>query len=193
MLVFIEYLMSEVHTIGHSTHPIEEFLDLLQSHSIAQLIDVRTIPRSSRNPQFNSEALAASLAAKAIAYKHMPELGGLRRARPDSINTAWRNASFRGYADYMQTPEFQEAVQTLIDDAASTPTAIMCAEALPWKCHRSLIADALLARGIRVLDILSPIKATPHALTPFARVNGTEVTYPGKDQENLPLKFDAPE
>jgi len=185
--------MLEVHTIGHSTHPIEEFLDLLQSHSIAQLIDVRTIPRSSRNPQFNSEALAASLAAKAIAYKHMPELGGLRRARPDSINTAWRNASFRGYADYMQTPEFQEAVQTLIDDAASTPTAIMCAEALPWKCHRSLIADALLARGIRVLDILSPIKATPHALTPFARVNGTEVTYPGKDQENLPLKFDAPE
>ena len=193
MLVFIEYLMLEVHTIGHSTHPIEEFLDLLQSHSIAQLIDVRTIPRSSRNPQFNSEALAASLAAKAIAYKHMPELGGLRRARPDSINTAWRNASFRGYADYMQTPEFQAAVQTLIDDAASTPTAIMCAEALPWKCHRSLIADALLARGIRVLDILSPIKATPHALTPFARVNGTEVTYPGKDQENLPLKFDAPE
>ncbi len=193
MLVFIEYLMIEVHTIGHSTHPIEEFLDLLQSHSIAQLIDVRTIPRSRRNPQFNTEALAASLQTKAIAYKHMPDLGGLRHARRDSINTAWRNASFRGYADYMQTPEFQASVQALIDQAANTPTAIMCAEAVPWKCHRSLIADALLARGVHVLDILSPTKASPHALTPFARVNGTEVTYPGKDQENLPLKFDAPE
>ena len=123
----------------------------------------------------------------------MPELGGLRRARADSINTAWRNASFRGYADYMQTPEFQAAVQTLIDEAEAAPTAIMCAEALPWKCHRSLIADALLARGISVLDILSPTKATPHSLTPFAKVHGTDVTYPGKDQENLPLKFDAPD
>jgi uncharacterized protein (DUF488 family) len=183
----------EVHTIGHSTHPIEEFLDLLQAHSIAQLIDVRKIPRSSRNPQFNSEALAAALLSKKIAYHHMPELGGLRHARRDSINTAWRNASFRGYADYMQTPEFQTALQTLIDLSATTPTAIMCAEAVPWKCHRSLIGDALLARGIRVLDIMSATKAAPHALTPFARVNGSEVTYPGKDQENLALKFDAPD
>jgi uncharacterized protein (DUF488 family) len=193
MLVFIEYLMLEVHTIGHSTHPIEEFLDLLHAHSIAQLIDVRKIPRSSRNPQFNSEALAAALGSKKIAYKHMPELGGLRHAHRDSINTAWRNASFRGYADYMQTPEFQSALQTLIDLSATTPTAIMCAEAVPWKCHRSLIGDALLARGIRVLDIMSPTKAAPHALTPFARVNGTEVTYPGRDKENLALKFDAPD
>jgi uncharacterized protein (DUF488 family) len=185
--------MIQVHTIGHSTHPIEEFLDLLQSHSIVQLIDVRTIPRSRRNPQFNSEALSASLLSRKIAYHHMPALGGLRHARRDSINTGWRNASFRGYADYMQTPEFQTAVQALIDDAASTPTAIMCAEAVPWKCHRSLIGDALLARGIRVLDILSPTKAAPHSLTPFAKVNGTDVTYPGKDQENLPLKFDAPD
>src|SRR5713226_8377527 len=157
MLVFIEYLMLEVHTIGHSTHTIEEFLELLQAHSIAQLIDVRKIPHSRRHPQFNSEALAASLSSKGIAYKHMLELGGLRHARADSINTAWRNASFRGYADYMQTPEFQAALQTLIDMSSGTPTAIMCAEALPWKCHRSLIADALLSRGIRVLDILSPI------------------------------------
>ena len=123
----------------------------------------------------------------------MPDLGGLRHALRDSINTAWRNASFRSYADYMQTPEFQAALRTLIDEAEAAPTAIMCAEALPWKCHRSLIADALLARGISVLDILDPTKAAPYALTPFARVNGTEVTYPGKGQENLPLKFDAPE
>jgi uncharacterized protein (DUF488 family) len=171
--------VGQVHTVGHSTHPIEEFLELLQAHSIVQLIDVRKIPRSSRNPQFNSEALAASLEAKGIVYRHMPELGGLRHARRDSINTAWRNASFRGYADYMQTPQFHAALQTLIDVSATRPTAIMCAEAVPWKCHRSLIGDALLARGVRVLDIMSPIKATPHALTPFASVNGTEVTYPG--------------
>jgi uncharacterized protein (DUF488 family) len=186
-------LAGEIHTVGHSTHPIEEFIELLQAHSIAQLIDVRKIPRSRRNPQFNTEALASSLSSKGIVYKHMPELGGMRHARRDSINTAWRNASFRGYADYMQTPEFQAALQALIGLAAGARTAIMCAEAVPWKCHRSLIGDALLARGVRVLDIMSPIKATPHALTPFARVNGTEVTYPGQDQENLALKFDAPE
>jgi len=185
--------VGEVHTVGHSTHPIEEFIELLQAHSIARLIDVRKIPRSRRNPQFNSEALAASLSSEGIVYKHMPELGGLRHARRDSINTAWRNASFRGYADYMQTPEFQTALQTLIDVTAGAPTTIMCAEAVPWKCHRSLIGDALLARGIRVLDIMSPNKAQPHALTPFAKINGTEVTYPGKDQENLALKFDASE
>jgi len=182
-------LAGEIHTVGHSTRPIEEFLALLQAHSIAQLIDVRKIPRSRRHPQFNGEALAASLSSKGIVYKHMPELGGLRHARRDSVNTAWRNASFRGYADYMQTFEFQAALQALIDLSAGAATAIMCAEALPWKCHRSLIGDALLAREIRVLDIMSPIKAEPHALTPFARVNGTEVAYPGKDQENLSLKF----
>ena len=186
-------LAVEIHTVGHSTRPIEEFLELLQAHSIGQLIDVRKIPHSRRNPQFNTEALAASLSSAGIVYRHMPELGGLRHARRDSINTAWRNASFRGYADYMQTSEFQAALQTLIELSAAGPTAIMCAEAVPWKCHRSLIGDALLARGIRVLDIMSPTKAEPHALTPFARVNGTEVTYPGKDQENLSLKFDAPE
>ena len=193
MHVVLGNQMLEVHTIGHSTHPIEKFLELLHSHAITQLIDVRTIPRSRHNPQFNTEALSASLTSKAITYHHMPDLGGLRHARRDSINTAWRNASFRGYADYMQTPAFQTALQSLIDQAEAAPTAIMCAEALPWKCHRSLIADALLARGIRVLDILNIAKAAPHALTPFAKVNGTEVTYPGKDQENLLLKFDAPD
>lgn len=182
-------MAGEIHTVGHSTRPIEEFLALLQAHSIAQLIDVRKIPRSRRHPQFNDEALAASLSSIGIVYRHMPELGGLRHARRDSINTAWRNASFRGYADYMQTSEFQAALQILIDLAAEAPTAIMCAEALPWKCHRSLIGDALLARQIRVLDIMSSIKAEPRALTPFAKVNGTEVTYPGKDQGNLTLKF----
>jgi uncharacterized protein (DUF488 family) len=184
----LERFVREVHTVGHSTHPIEDFIALLQSHSIAQVIDVRKIPRSRRNPQFNIEALAASVSSRAMAYKHMPELGGLRHAHRDSINTAWRNASFRGYADYMQTPEFQTALQTLLDLSAKTPTAIMCAEALPWKCHRSLIGDALLARGIHVLDIMSPTKAEPHALTQFAKVSGRHVTYPGKDQLNLALK-----
>jgi uncharacterized protein (DUF488 family) len=186
-------LAVEIHTVGHSTRPIEDFVALLQAYSIGQLVDVRTIPHSRRNPQFNTDALAASLSSAGIAYRHMPELGGLRHARRDSINTAWRNASFRGYADYMQTHEFQAALQTLIELSAARVTAIMCAEAVPWKCHRSLIGDALLARGIRVLDIMSAAKADPHALTQFARLNGSEVTYPGKDQENLSLKFDAPE
>jgi uncharacterized protein (DUF488 family) len=183
----------EIHTVGHSTRSIQEFLALLQAHAIGQLVDVRKMPSSRRNPQFSTEALAGSLSSAGIVYKHMPELGGLRRAQRDSINTAWRNASFRGYADYMRTPEFQAALQTLIELSAARPTVIMCAEAVPWRCHRSLIGDALVARGIRVLDIMSPTKAEPHALTAFARVNGTEVTYPGKDQENLSLKFDAPE
>jgi len=185
--------MGEVHTVGHSTRPIEEFIELLQAHLIAQLVDVRKIPRSRRHPQFNSEALAASLSSQGIVYRHMPELGGLRHAHRDSINTAWRNASFRGYADYMQTSEFQAALQALIVVAAGAPTSIMCAEAVPWKCHRSLIGDALLVQGIRVLDIMSPAKAAPHVLTPFAKVNGTVVTYPGKDKENLALKFDGPD
>jgi uncharacterized protein (DUF488 family) len=185
--------VGEIHTVGHSTRAIEEFLELLRAHSIAQLIDVRKIPHSRRNPQFGAGALAATLSSNGIIYEHMPELGGLRRAHSDSINTAWRNASFRGYADYMQTPEFQAALQKLIDLSAGKQTVIMCAEAVPWKCHRSLIGDALVARGIRVLDIMSATKAEPHALPTFARIEGTEVTYPGKDRENLSLKFDAPE
>jgi uncharacterized protein (DUF488 family) len=180
-------------TVGHSTHSIDDFIGILQAHDIRQLADVRTMPRSRRVPQFNREALAASLPAEGILYRHMPGLGGLRHPKRDSTNTAWRNASFRGYADYMQTPEFHENLDKLIEFANDTPTAIMCAEAVPWRCHRSLIADALLARGIQVIEILSAKQSRPHAMTPFAQVNGAEVTYPVTatgDGKNLELKFD---
>jgi uncharacterized protein (DUF488 family) len=177
-----------ISTVGHSTHPIEDFLDILQSHGIRRLVDVRTIPKSRRNPQFNREALAASLRAAAIEYRHLPGLGGLRHPRKDSINTGWRNASFRGYADYMQTPEFAENLARLIEVASESPTAIMCAEAVPWRCHRSLVADALTARGIPVAEIMTATKSQPHAMTPFAQVHGQQVTYPGKaDSVDLPL------
>ncbi len=152
---------------------------MLAAHGVEQLIDVRTIPKSRRNPQFHTEALAASLAEQGIEYRHMPSLGGLRHARRDSINTGWKNASFRGYADYMQTPPFDEAVDELIERAAARRTAIMCAEAVPWRCHRSLIADALTARGIAVEHIMSKTSRKPHAYTPFARIVGSTVTYPG--------------
>lgn len=168
-----------VSTVGHSVHPIEAFIDILKSHGILQLVDVRTIPRSRRNPQFNRENLSASLPAAGIEYHHLPGLGGLRHPRKDSINTGWRNASFRGYADYMQTPEFTKNLDHLIEIASGAPTAIMCAEAVPWRCHRSLIADALLARGVTVTEILSATKSQPHAKTPFAQFDGQRVTYPG--------------
>jgi uncharacterized protein (DUF488 family) len=175
-------------TIGHSTHPIEEFIRMLQAHGVRRLVDVRTIPKSRRNPQFNQESLAASLQAAGIDYRHLPGLGGLRHARKDSINSAWRNASFRGYADYMQTPEFTQNLHTLMELASEAPTAIMCAEAVPWRCHRSLIADALVARGIPVLEILSATKSQSHAMTPFARVDGEQVTYPAEASSvDLPL------
>ncbi len=166
-------------TIGHSTHPGEEFIRILQSHGIRRLVDVRTIPKSRRNPQFNQESLSASLHAAGIDYRHLPGLGGLRHPRKDSMNTGWRNASFRGYADYMQTPEFSESLKRLIEFASQMPTAIMCAEAVPWRCHRSLIADALVARGIPVMEILSATKSQPHPMTPFAQVEDQQVTYPG--------------
>ena len=171
-------LSHTVSTIGHSTHPIEEFIRILQAHGIARLVDVRTIPKSRHNPQFNIQSLAASLPAAGIQYRHLPGLGGLRHARKDSINTGWRNASFRGYADYMQTPEFAENLRHLMELASQTPTAIMCGEAVPWRCHRSLIADALTAHGIPVLEILNATKSQPHAMTPFAKVEGQRVTYP---------------
>jgi uncharacterized protein (DUF488 family) len=186
-------LANVIFTVGHSTHPIEEFIRILEAYGIKQLVDVRTIPRSRRNPQFNSETLAASLKNAGTAYLHLPGLGGLRHARPDSRNTGWRNASFRGYADHMQTPAFQRDLQTLMDLASVAPTSIMCAEAVPWRCHRSLIADALLAHGVEVHEILSATKSRPHALTPFAKVDGTEVSYPGSgESKNLALEFDAP-
>jgi uncharacterized protein (DUF488 family) len=175
-----------IFTIGHSTRPIAEFIELLQSNIVAQLIDIRTIPKSRHNPQFNSDALAASLRAARIRYVHMKELGGLRHARKDSINLGWRNASFRGYADYMQTDEFAAALARAIALAEERPTALMCAEAVPWRCHRSLVSDALVARGIRVLEIVSSAAPKEHTLTPFARVRGMHITYPA-DQSSLAL------
>jgi uncharacterized protein (DUF488 family) len=174
-------------TVGHSNRPLPEFLKLLEVHKVGLLVDVRTIPRSRHNPQFNRETLAEALAARAIAYEHMPGLGGLRHPRKDSVNTAWRNDSFRGYADYMQTEECARHLETLCDLEANwqartegkLAVAIMCAEAVPWRCHRSLIADSLLARGMPVAHIMSASKAEPHKLTSFARVSGTTVTYPG--------------
>ena len=168
-----------IFTVGHSTHPIDEFLELLAAHGIAQLMDVRTIPKSRRNPQYNTDTLAESLQQAHIHYRHMPGLGGLRHPRKDSINSAWQNDSFRGYADYMQTPPFDASLRELIEAAKLHRTVIMCAEAVPWRCHRSLIADALLARGIEVADILTTKPAKLHALTSFARVEGEKVTYPG--------------
>jgi uncharacterized protein (DUF488 family) len=168
-------------TIGHSTRPIDVFTGLLESNGVKHLVDVRTIPRSRHNPQFNSDALADSLREAGIAYTHIPGLGGLRRTSPDSINGAWRNASFRGYADYMQTAEFAANLERVIEMARSERVALMCAEAVPWRCHRSLIADALLARGIDVEEIVSETRRQEHKLTPFARVDGSTVTYPAID------------
>jgi uncharacterized protein (DUF488 family) len=148
-------------------------------HGIQQLVDVRTIPKSRRNPQFGQDQLAASVEQYGIRYTHLPGLGGLRHARKDSINTGWKNASFRGYADHMQTPAFAENLTKLIELAAASPTAILCAEAVPWRCHRSLIADALTARGIEVEHILTARCRKSHTYTPFARVDGDVVTYPG--------------
>ena len=173
-------------TVGHSTRAIEELVKLLQSHNVQRLVDVRTVPRSRHNPQFNADALPVSLKNAGIWYSHMAELGGLRHARRDSVNTGWRNAGFRGFADYMQTPEFDAALGKLIEMAGRERVAIMCAEAVPWRCHRSLISDALTARGIRVEHITSAARTQAHALTPFAKVSGTQVTYP---PESLPLKF----
>ncbi|CAG0939069.1 hypothetical protein GPROT2_00530 [Gammaproteobacteria bacterium] len=167
-----------IFTVGHSTLPIGQFIDLLRSYGIACLADIRTVPRSRHNPQFNSDALAASLRAEAIDYLPMPALGGLRHARRDSANTGWRNKSFRGYADYMQTASFQQALGSLIDASRERRVAIMCAEAVPWRCHRSLVADALCVHGIPVIEILPAGSCREHRLTPFARVDGTAISYP---------------
>jgi uncharacterized protein (DUF488 family) len=184
--------MMTISTVGHSTHPAEEFLRILQAHGVRGLVDVRTIPKSRRNPQFNRENLSASLHAEGIDYRHLPGLGGLRHPRKDSVNTGWRNASFRGYADYMQTPEFAENLTRLIELGSETPTVIMCAEAVPWRCHRSLIGDALLARGIPVAEILSATQSQAHAMTPFAKVEGRQVTYPGKAASDDAASVDLP-
>ena len=172
-------------TVGHSTRPIDDFIALLKAHGVERVVDVRTVPKSRRNPQFGQDALPGSLAAAGIGYTHMPALGGLRRPRPDSPNTGWRNESFRGYADYMQTSGFKTALEALIGLAGKEQVAAMCAEALPWRCHRSLIADALIARGVAAEDLASPTRRTPHKLTPFAQIRGQEVTYPREKTGNL--------
>ena len=165
-------------TVGHSTRPIDEFTDFLRAHDIRLLVDVRTIPRSRHNPQFNTDRLAKSLKEAGLVSLHMPALGGLRKARTDSINKGWRNTSFRGYADYMQTEEFQSAIEELMAYGTDMKTSIMCAEAVPWRCHRSLIADALVIRGWEVWHIMSPGKATQHILTSFAHSEKGTLTYP---------------
>ena len=166
-------------TIGHSTRPIDEFLELLRAHSVELLADIRSVPRSRRHPQFNTDALAAVLGTAGIEYLHLPGLGGLRKPLPDSPNGGWKNESFRGYADYMQTPQFRESLDRLLHLASEQGVAIMCAESVPWRCHRSLVADALTARGVEVEHIMSATKRQSHRVTPFARIDGEQVTYPG--------------
>jgi uncharacterized protein (DUF488 family) len=170
-------------TIGHSNRTIEEFIGLLKQNEVACVLDIRTVPKSRHNPQFGQDLLPVSLAAAGIDYRYMPGLGGLRRPRKDSPNGAWRNTSFRGYADYMQTDEFAENVDAVAALAKTTRCALMCAEAVPWRCHRSLVGDALLLRGIPVEDIIGPQKRRPHTLTPFARVQDGQITYPPEAEQ----------
>jgi uncharacterized protein (DUF488 family) len=174
-----------VFTVGHSTLAAERFVALLHAYGIRRLADIRTVPRSRHNPQFNADALASTLQAENIDYVAASALGGLRRPRKDSPNTGWRNASFRGYADYMQTPEFEAGLDALIRMSREKRTAIMCAEAVPWRCHRSLVADALEVRGVAAVEILSERSARLHELTPFARVAGTTVLYPAEQLDLL--------
>jgi uncharacterized protein (DUF488 family) len=169
-----------VMTIGHSTRPITEFIHLLRSHGVQRLVDVRTVPRSLHNPQFNRDQLSPALHSAHIHYSYMPGLGGFRHARQDSPNMGWRNASFRGYADYMQTADFEQGLEALIGLARQEKIAVMCAEAVPWRCHRSLIADALSVRGVEVWEITGATGRRPHVLTPFAQVNGTQIFYPAE-------------
>lgn len=165
-------------TIGHSTRSLEEFIQLLQAYSVTEVIDIRTVPRSRHNPQFNQETLPDALNTTGINYMHFPQLGGLRHPHPNSQNTGWRNLSFRGFADYMQTNEFEKILERLIETARNKRIALMCAEAVPWRCHRSLIADALFVRNIKVEHILSISRSLVHSITPWALVNGISITYP---------------
>ena len=180
-----------VMTIGHSTRMLDEFIGLLQAHAVSLVADVRTIPRSRHNPQFNKTSLPEELKKAGLGYIHLPGLGGLRHAKLTSLNVGWRNASFRGYADYMQTPEFETSLEELIQLAKQKQIAIMCAEAVPWRCHRSLIADALLVQRIRTEDIMSPTRRQVHTLTPFAKVRGTTITYPAEASGSTPKQPSA--
>lgn len=171
---------SPVYAVGHSTRPFDELVELLNAHGIELLCDVRTIPRSRANPQFNLASLKRRLPRRGIRYRHLPRLGGLRRPAKDSVNTAWEHRGFRGYADYMGTPEFRRALESFIALSRTRRTAVMCAEGNPFRCHRRLLADALTARGVPVLHVVSRKSAREHALTEFARVRGKSVTYPGR-------------
>jgi uncharacterized protein (DUF488 family) len=168
-----------IYSIGHSTRSIDAFIALLKAHGVTRLADIRSIPRSRRHPHFSLESLSVSLPAAGIAYRHFPGLGGLRKPRPDSDNTAWRHAGFRGYADYMQTPAFDASLASLTEYASDAVGVLMCAEAVWWRCHRQLVADALVARGVTVRHIASATSAPSHELTGFARVIGGKVRYPG--------------
>lgn len=171
-------------TIGHSTRTIDDFIALLTAHGVGRLLDVRTVPRSRHNPQFNTDALPDSLAQAGIAYEHVKGLGGFRHARADSPNSGWRNLSFRGYADYMQTAAFADELDALIERAGRERVALMCAEAVPWRCHRSLIADALLVRGVPCAEIVGPTRLQAHRLTSFAQVEGKALSYPPLDEDD---------
>lgn len=170
--------MSHLFTVGHSTHPIDEFVAILRAHGVTMVADIRTVPRSRHNPQFDEDALRGSLASESIAYHPIPALGGLRRTSADSINGGWKNFTFRGYADHMQTPEFAAGIDELLSLVDEHTVAIMCAEAVPWHCHRSLVGDALLVRGVGVDDIYSATSVSPHTLTGFAKVDGFALWYP---------------
>lgn len=186
--------MSEViYTIGHSTHGLDEFVQLLRGHGVEHVADVRSIPKSRHVPQFNSDVLEASLRHEGLGYTHLAALGGRRPKRKTSENTGWRNASFRGYADYMATTQFADGLEELMSLARRQTTAVMCAEAVPWRCHRSLIADALLVKGWKVYDIMSVAPATPHKPTPFLKVVDEKLTYPATENPDTPLLFEGPD
>jgi uncharacterized protein (DUF488 family) len=174
----VDWPKHAIFTVGHSTLKLEEFIALLEAYGIECLADIRTVPRSRHDPQFNSDTLGKALRARKIVYVPLPALGGLRHGRKDSPNTGWRNASFRGYADYMQTEEFADGLKELIVLSRAQHTAIMCAEAVPWRCHRSLVADALSVRRIPVIEILSATSYRDHKMTPFAHIEGKSITYP---------------
>jgi uncharacterized protein (DUF488 family) len=177
---------ARVFTVGHSTRPAVELVELLRAYGIRTLVDIRTVPRSRTNPQYNTDTLEGTLAEVGLRYVHLPRLGGLRKARKDSPNGAWRNASFRGYADYMGTEEFARGMEELRALTEDGPVALMCAEAVPWRCHRSLVADALYARGVEARHISSPTRAPEHRLTPFAELHGRQVLYPGTPESAAP-------
>lgn len=180
--------MHTIYTVGHSTHTIEQFIDILKKYGIEEVVDIRTVPKSRHNPQFNLDLLADVLNKNQIGYIHIKELGGFRRPVKDSVNKGWEHPAFRGFADYMQTKEFEKGIHHLLALANTKTVVIMCAEAVPWKCHRRLISDSLLIRGIKVIEILSLTEAHPHLLTPWAHVEDLNITYPPQTLDISPKK-----